>query len=99
MKYKFDWKYWKPFLQTNGKWSERKIKNELSDLVFIYKQVGKVYMELTGGLLSKPMYYADEIIAKNEEQLDEAVNQFKEDMLEDIKDMEKEEIIEYLKEG
>lgn len=99
MKRKFDWKYWKPFLQTKGKWSERKIRNEMSDLVFVYEQVAKVYVAVTGGMLSKPMYYAESIITAHEDAIQAAVEDFKDTMLDDIKDMSKEEIIQYLKEN
>lgn len=99
MKDTFDWKYWKPFLQTKGKWSERKIRNEMHDLVFVYEQVGKVYMELTGGKLSKPMYYADTIIQEHEQACMDAVEEYRDQLLEDCKDMTKEEVIQYVKEN
>jgi hypothetical protein len=95
--WKFDWKYWKDLLQTNGKWSERKIRNEMHDLAFVMENVGKVYMALTGEKLSKPMYYAETIITAHEDACMEAVNQYRDMLLDDCKDMTKEEIIEYVK--
>lgn len=76
-KFNKDWdseweNHWKKFLITKGKFNEQKIKNEMHDLVFCYTQVGKVYQELTGGLLSKHNYYADTIITKYEEEIEDA---------------------------
>jgi len=69
---KFDKEFskdWKPLLMSNGKWDEEKIKNELADLVFIYEQVGEVYCTITGGVLSKPMYFSKIIIDFYEDEL------------------------------
>lgn len=61
-KWEKEWKdFWMPLLKTNGKWDGKKIENEMHDLVFIYEQISIVYEYITGGLLSKPMYYADTI--------------------------------------
>jgi hypothetical protein len=71
-----DWKkIWRPSLLTDGKLDEQKIKNEMHDLVFIYKQVGEVYKSLTGGMLSKPMYYAQTIIQLHEERIQQAYDE------------------------
>lgn len=67
------WKeIWLPCLLTKGKPDMKKIKKEIYDLWFIYKQVGHVYCELTGNKLSKPMYYAETIIAEHENQCNES---------------------------
>lgn len=63
---------WKPLLYTDGELDIKKIKNEMMDLIFIYQQVGEVYSELTGNMLSKPMYYAGTIIAEHERECEEA---------------------------
>ena len=60
---------WKPAMQTKGQWNERKIKAEIHDLWFIFRQVSAVYCEITGNTLSKPMYYADTIIDEYNDQL------------------------------
>ena len=52
---------WKPLLQTGDCWDEQKIRNELHDLVFVSAQVSEVYCYITGGVLSKPFYYAQTI--------------------------------------
>ncbi len=72
--------FWKPLLKTNGKWDEKKISDELHDLVFIYEQVGEVYCHLTGNLLSKPMYYAGTIITAH----DDLVTELVEDEIEEL---------------
>ena len=57
-------------------YDERKIKNELHDLDFVVDQIGKIYCELTGGLLSKPMYHAETILEEhNERFLSKAITQ------------------------
>ena len=71
-----DWEeIWKPLLLTDKKFDEQKIKNEMHDLVFIFQQISKVYRELTGGMLSKPMYYAKTIIQSHQEQIQEAYDE------------------------
>jgi len=67
--------HWKPLLLTDGEWDEEKIKNEMSDLVFIYKQISEVYCHITGGQLSKPMYYADVIIRQHDDAITKAVDE------------------------
>jgi hypothetical protein len=89
---------WLPLMKTNGEWDEQKIKNELHDLVFCVKQIGKIYSHITGGMLSKPTYYASTIIAELDElNLDKKITQ--EDVSQMIEDSEnKEELIKQLKE-
>ena len=64
--------YWRPLLVTDGVLDDVKIENEMHDLVFIYQQVSEVYEAVTGGNLSKPMYYAKTIIDLYHEQLQKA---------------------------
>jgi hypothetical protein len=65
--------FWLPLLKTKGRWDERKIKNELHDLVFVYKQVAEVYCYITGNMLSKPMYYADTIKTAFDDAVEQAL--------------------------
>lgn len=74
---------WLPLLKTDGQWDEQKIRNELHDLVFIYKQVAEVYEHVTGGRLSKPMYYAEVITALFDDQVEERAQQLAQEMRED----------------
>jgi len=60
---------WKPLLYTKGQLDIKKISKEMRDLIFVYTQVAEVYRYITGGLLSKPMYYAGTIISEYEYQL------------------------------
>lgn len=84
---------WKPLLLTNGEFDETKIKNEMHDLVFIFNQVSEVYMYITGGLLSKPMYYASVIKQK----FDDAVNEAAEEQTSEELEIQRTAFIEDLK--
>jgi hypothetical protein len=68
--------YWLPLLKTDGQWDEQKIRNEMHDLVFIYEQISEVYGCITGGRLSKPMYYARVITDEVERRLTEALEPY-----------------------
>lgn len=84
---KFEQEYenhWKGLLTTHGKFDEKKIKNELRDLCFIYDQVGEVYLYITGGQLSKAMYYSSDIKTHHDDTINKCVQ---------------EEIAEQVKEG
>lgn len=75
-KWEEDWEqFWKPLLLTKGQWDEKKIKNELHDLAFIFEQIGEVYMYITAGKLSKPMYYASVIKQEFDQALMDSVNE------------------------
>lgn len=64
---------WEPiFTNENGDIDKEKLKAEMIDLIFVFNQISQVYMHLTGGLLSKPMYYADTITSKHDELCQEA---------------------------
>lgn len=67
--------YWRPLLITDGVFDEQKINNEMHDLVFVLRQVSEVYEHITGGKLSKEMYFADTIIAEYEKQIEKAVDE------------------------
>jgi len=74
MKYANDWERdwkenWLPLLLSDGELDVEKIKNEMHDLVFIFKQVSKVYDTITGGKLSKVMYFADTILEAHHENM------------------------------
>ena len=74
---------WRPLLFTDGELDEQKIANEMHDLVFVLRQVSEVYEHITGGALSKEMYFADTIIAKHNEQIEKAVDEALDEVLED----------------
>lgn len=70
---------WKPLLLTDGKFDEEKINNEMHDLVFVLTQVSEVYQAVTGGRLSKEMYFASTVIAEYYEQIQKATYEAGED--------------------
>lgn len=55
--------FWKPIVCKNETLDIEQIKKELCDYLFLLEQVPKVYNHITNGLLSKPNYYADAVIA------------------------------------
>ena len=67
--------YWEELLKTDGQWDAEKIRNEMSDLIFIYQQVAIVYDYITGGQLSKPMYYADVITTMHDDAITKAIDE------------------------
>ena len=66
---------WRPLLFTDGELDEKKIQNEMHDLVFVLRQVGEVYEHITGGRLSKETYFASTIIQEHDQQIMNAVNE------------------------
>jgi hypothetical protein len=81
-----NWQDWLDLIIIDGKLDEQKIKNEMRDLVFIYKQVGEVYCYITGNKLSKPMYYANEVITAYEDELNKLI---RDDRVRIIKEIDK----------
>ena len=58
-----EWEYWKTIVcNEDGTINIDKLKLELCDYSLMLKEAPKVYIEVTGGMLSKPHYYADSII-------------------------------------
>lgn len=98
-------------IRKNGSMNAAQAKRELSDYYFMLEQVPKVYDEVTGGLLSKPNYYAHSVIEAHNnylEKLDfDKVVTFAEDIMElapklrgvDFKDEVIKMAKEYIKEG
>lgn len=54
----------------NGKMNAAQARRELSDYYFMLEQVPKVYCEVTGGLLSKPNYFAHSVLGVYEENIE-----------------------------
>jgi len=67
---------WLPLITTEGYVDCQKVKNEMQDLVFVYKQVAEVYCYITGNQLSKAMYYADEIKKAFDDEVQEQVQRY-----------------------
>lgn len=77
-------------LDENGNVDMEQVKKELADFRFIIQEVPKVYSHVTGGELSKPMYYAKGVVEKADEHYKEEMKFFKEEEME----LEREEIVE-----
>lgn len=68
--------FWKDIVEKDGVVDMEQVKKELFDFRFMMKEVPKVYMEVTGGKISKTNTYAFEVInIFNDEYLDKAITQ------------------------
>jgi len=88
---------WKNLVSKNGKMNESLVLDELEDYGVMLREVPKVYCEITGGLLSKPLYNAETVLAEFEDRYYD-----KEITKDDVEDMIKRskklsELIEELK--
>lgn len=83
--YKQTWdKRWKSICTNpDGSLNLDQIMRELHDYYFMLEEVPKVYCEVTGGLLSKPNYYADSVISAFEDEVEKRIKQRKEDEIRD----------------
>ena len=58
-----EWEFWKTIIcNEDGTIDVEQLKLELHDYSLMLGEVPKVYIEVTGGMLSKPHYYADGVI-------------------------------------
>ena len=58
-----EWEFWKTIIcNEDGTINVDQLKLELHDYSLMLGEVPKVYIEVTGGTLSKPHYYADGVI-------------------------------------
>lgn len=98
--------HWKPIVTNDdGSINIEQLKKELWSASFIADQCSKVYCEVTGGILSKPNYYADGVIGCYEDKQEELIDKemAKDDLLMiiDTGDLSteeiKKEIVEYFK--
>ena len=76
---------WKPLLYTDGSLDLKKIEAEMSDLIFVHEQISRVYDHITGGLLSKEMYYADVVIDQYNDEIQKAYDEGYADALKETK--------------
>jgi hypothetical protein len=81
--------YWIKLMKTKGKWDDKKIRAELHDLIFIFHQVSEVYCHITGGMLSKPMYYAKTITDSHDACVDEAYAEGRAELLNELRTLVK----------
>ncbi len=70
-----DWEHlWKPILfKEDGSLDVEQLKKEMADFGFMIREVPRVYSHVTGGLLSKPNYFADTVIAEHDDHVGELV--------------------------
>jgi len=54
--------FWDAIVCPGGVWDLEQVTRELIDYEHLLGEVPKVYGEITGGLMSKPHYYADDVI-------------------------------------
>ena len=58
------WEFWKDIVcNEDGTINIEQLKKELCDFSVMMNEVPKVYCEVTGNAMSKPLYYADDVIA------------------------------------
>lgn len=58
-----EWEFWQTIIcNEDGTINVEQLKKELRDYSLILGEVPYVYSEVTGGMLSKPHYYADSVI-------------------------------------
>lgn len=86
-----EWKdFWLDILTTDGKFDEKKIKDEIHDFAYVLREVPKVYSHITNGNMSKPNYWASEVISVSDdyttELCDEAYDDGKREIIEKVKD-------------
>lgn len=60
------------------------VRDELTDWYFVMDQLGVIYMELTGGKLSKHMYYAGTILSEMEGHMQDVIEENVEERISDI---------------
>lgn len=53
--------------------TKEQIVNELTDYAFVLNQVPVVYKAVTGGKMSKPNYYADDVIREAQDYTDKQI--------------------------
>jgi len=53
---------WHAVLEPDGAFDKEQMKKELADYSFVLSQISEVYSEITGGLLSKPNYFAGGVL-------------------------------------
>lgn len=59
-----EWEFWKDIVcNEDGTINIEQLKKELCDFSVMMNEVPKVYCEVTGNVMSKPLYYADDVIA------------------------------------
>lgn len=81
--YKVDYEeFWKDIVEENGVLNLDQIKRELFDFHNLMQNVSKVYMEITGGMISKQMTDPDVVIAVANDRIQDLVEEEIKDRME-----------------
>jgi hypothetical protein len=79
---------WKDIIEKDDCVDIEKLKLELSDFRYIIKQLPKIYMHITNGILSKHMYSAETIISLHDDirtqEIEEAIAEERKKVAEEI---------------
>lgn len=100
--YQKEWEdFWKDIIiKENGKINTDQIKKELYDYSILLKEVPKVYMDITGGRISKPHCESNAVINETNEYYRKLyMTMIEEDLLDFIEDESvcREDIIDFIK--
>jgi len=63
--------FWKDIVETNGVLNLDKVQRELSDFHFLMEEAPKVYMGVSGGMISKTNTHAFEVLNLFEEKFED----------------------------
>jgi hypothetical protein len=76
--------FWKHIVTVEGKGvSLGAIKKELYDYYVVLQNVPKVYMEITGGYMSKPFYDASDVLSRYSDHVEDLVKDAIKEAMED----------------
>ncbi len=81
--------FWKSLVMIDGKWDFDAVMKELHDYHTALLEVPKVYMHITGGLLSKPTTMAEHVIGAFDERIDDDYQKEMEDLRNKISKFER----------
>ena len=86
--------FWSDIIYKDGKIDEEQVMKELADFSYILDQLPKVYVHITGGLLSKAMYKAEDVISCADDHSNKVMDEF----IDEAKAIQRKEFVESLKE-
>lgn len=79
--------FWKDILENeDGSINVEQLKKELHDWHHVLDQIPIIYMELSGGILSKTGYWASQIMGLNQEQKEKAYEDGREETLQAVRE-------------
>jgi hypothetical protein len=75
--------FWADIVCPDGEWDLAQVKRELHDYHIALSEVPKVYCHVTGGRMSKPHYYAEDVIREADEWAEQLAKDSVTDLIED----------------